>query len=133
MSQFGPGVWAVGGVLRFLRLFTLYFNHFCSLLSLLLFLFLPSPPFSFFFSSFSILFFFSSSISFFPLPATPSLPPYLRVYVRQPEDVDFLRGAGERDELDLVFGRFSLELVRECRIRRPKQPNVRYLLKEGGG
>ena len=32
MSQFGPGVWAVGrrGVLGFSRLFALYFNRFCT-------------------------------------------------------------------------------------------------------
>ena len=30
MSQIGPGVWAVGGVLRFSRLFTLYFDRFCN-------------------------------------------------------------------------------------------------------
>ena len=30
MSEFGSGVWAVGGVLRFSRLFTLYFDRFCN-------------------------------------------------------------------------------------------------------
>ena len=29
MSQFGPGVWAVGGGAPFSKLFTLYFAHFC--------------------------------------------------------------------------------------------------------
>ena len=87
----------------------------------------PLPPYLFFSSFFPFVF-------FLPPQSRSPRPPYLRLDVRKPkwDVVDALRRAGERDELDLVLGRFSLELVRESRVRRPKQPNVRDLW-EGEG